>query len=125
MVVEDEAAIVRQVFALYRAHRNVRQVKQESDRLGLRTKQRTNKHGAITGGKPFTRGHLYVLLGNPLYIGKIRHKAAIYEGQHQAIIEGRQPVDITVSRLRRSNRLPMLWTEQRAYLGFAQNHASC
>ena len=42
-----------------------------------------------------------------------------------AIIEGRQPVELTAFRLRRSNRLLMLWAEQRAFLGFAQNHVSC
>ena len=39
----------------------------------------------------------------------------------ETIIEGRQPVDITVSRLRRSNQLPLLWSEQRHWLGFAHN----
>jgi len=39
----------------------------------------------------------------------------------EAILNGRQPVDLTVSRLRRSNQLPMLWSEQRSFLGFSQN----
>ena len=41
----------------------------------------------IGGGRPFTRGHLYRLLGNVIYIGQIGHKGATYPGQHPAIVE--------------------------------------
>lgn len=34
-----------------------------------------------------SRGYIYKLLGNPLYIGRIPHKGASYEGQHPAIID--------------------------------------
>lgn len=37
----------------------------------------------------------------------------------EAIIEGRQPVDLTVSRLKRTPELPASWTEQRRLLGCA------
>ncbi|VAV98201.1 hypothetical protein MNBD_ALPHA06-332 [hydrothermal vent metagenome] len=40
----------------------------------------------------------------------------------EAILNGRQPVDLNVTRLRRSNQLPILWSEQRNWLGFSQNH---
>ena len=87
IVVKDEAVMVRQIFALYRTLGTVRMLKQEVDRLGLRTKQRKDRHGAITGGKPFTRGHLYALLNKPVYAGRVQHKGHIYPGAHQAIIE--------------------------------------
>lgn len=87
VVVEKEAIIVRKLFALYAKFKNVRRVWQEADRLGLKTKQRNDKHGHRTGGKPFSRGHLYVILNNPLYVGKIVHKKNIYEGQHEAIVD--------------------------------------
>lgn len=35
----------------------------------------------------FERGHIHHLLTNPLYAGKIRHKKAVYDGQHSAIVE--------------------------------------
>jgi DNA invertase Pin-like site-specific DNA recombinase len=38
-------------------------------------------------GKPFTRGHLYRVLQNPVYIGQIRHHEQVYAGQHSAIVE--------------------------------------
>lgn len=40
----------------------------------------------------------------------------------EAILNGHQPVDLTVTRLRQSNQLPLLWSEQRSWLGFSQNH---
>lgn len=35
------------------------------------------------------------------------------------ILDGQQPADLTVSRLRRVNDLPLLWSEQRTYLGYS------
>src|SRR6266550_2064418 len=82
-----EAETVRRIFALYRESGCVRQVKEEADRLGLRTKRRMIKNGAERGGKPFSRGHLYRLLANPVYIGQIAHKGQLYSGRHPALID--------------------------------------
>ena len=35
----------------------------------------------------FSRGHLYLILSNPIYIGRIPHKGRSYEGEHDAIID--------------------------------------
>ena len=138
-IVEDEAATVRTLFALYQQHGSVRAVKREADRLGLRTKARragshkeqardgscearpldattgndpatvgpADSHAGSKGdrlaatqdatvsdrnphtgaGRPFTRGHLYYVLTNPVYAGRIRHRSTVHEGQHQAIID--------------------------------------
>ncbi len=83
---QAEAETVRTVFRLYQKHGNVRQVKAEADRLGLTTKIRL-RGPAKMGGRPLSRGHIYRLLGNPIYAGRIVHKAATYEGQHEAIID--------------------------------------
>jgi site-specific DNA recombinase len=82
-----EAEVVRQIFALYRELGSVRGLKEEADRLGLRTKPRTAKDGTTRGGKPFSRGHLYRLLANPIYLGQIAHKGRLYPGQHSALID--------------------------------------
>ena len=39
------------------------------------------------GGRPLSRGYIYKLLGNPLYVGCIAHKGEIHEGLHPAIID--------------------------------------
>jgi hypothetical protein len=41
-------------------------------RLGLRTKLRTMLDGRRSGGTAFSRGHLYLILSNPIYIVKPR-----------------------------------------------------
>lgn len=36
--------------------------------------------------KNFSKGQLYHLLANKVYLGKITHKDKIYDGEHKAII---------------------------------------
>jgi site-specific DNA recombinase len=81
-----EAETVRRIFNLYRELGCVRRVKEEADRLGLRTKCSTTADGTKRGGKPFSRGHLYGLLSNPIYTGRIAHKGELYAGLHPALI---------------------------------------
>ena len=53
---------------------SVRLLKDDLDRRGIRSKIRLSRNGNRSGGKSFSRGALYKLLGNPIYIGEIRHK---------------------------------------------------
>jgi site-specific DNA recombinase len=87
VIVEPEAKTVRTLFRLYLELGTVRQVKDEADRIGLTTKVRTGVDQRMLGGRPFSRGHIYALLSNPLYIGRIAHKGESYEGQQAAIID--------------------------------------
>jgi len=82
-----EAETVRRIFALYCEHGCVRRVKDDADRLGLQTKRRTTAKGAQRGGTPFSRGHIYRLLSNPIYTGRIGHKGQLYPAQHPALID--------------------------------------
>jgi site-specific DNA recombinase len=82
-----EAETVRRIFALYLELGAVRRVKEEADRLGLRTKRSTTVNGTERGGKAFSRGHLYTLLSNPIYTGRIAHKGEYHTGQHPALID--------------------------------------
>jgi hypothetical protein len=50
------------------------------------SKIRVAKNGRRSGGHSFSRGALYELLANPIYIGEIRHKQIRHPGQHQAIV---------------------------------------
>ncbi|MCH8999115.1 MAG: recombinase family protein [Proteobacteria bacterium] len=98
---ETEAETVRTLFRLYRQHANVRLVKEEADRRGLRTKLRRPNNGARQGGEPFTRGHIYKLLANPIYVGEIVHKGERHAGAHEAIID-RETWDAVQEQLRRN-----------------------
>ena len=81
-----EAQTVRNLYDLYISHGTIRAVKEEAARLKLRSKKRCSPSGKTTGGTAFDRGHLYQILTNPIYAGRIRHKKLIYDGQHPAII---------------------------------------
>jgi DNA invertase Pin-like site-specific DNA recombinase len=83
----EEAKVVRLLFDRYLRLGSVRQLQEECERRGLRTKQRITPDGSPSGGTTFGRGHLYSLLANPIYIGRVRHKDRSYEGEHEAIID--------------------------------------
>lgn len=84
---ETEAPIIRHIHDLYHALGSVRAVAERAEELGYRTRQRSFTTGTSTGGTPFSRGHIYQILTNPLYAGRIRHRDKIYDGQHPAIID--------------------------------------
>lgn len=88
-----EAKTVQHIFERYLHHNNVIRLKQELDREKIFSKVLTYKDGRAAGGKPFSRGALYALLSNPIYIGHIRHKDKTYEGQHEGII----PIELWTS----------------------------
>ena len=83
----SEAETVRKIFALYKHQGCVRRTKEEADRLKLVSKRHHFKNGKVFGGVPLTRGRLYHLLSNPIYLGEVRHKDKSYPGQHRAIID--------------------------------------
>jgi site-specific DNA recombinase len=85
--VESEADTVRDIFQRYCELGSVRLLKEDLDRDGLRSKLRIASNGSGSGEKSFSRGALYTLLRNPIYVGEIRHKGARYPGQHQPIVE--------------------------------------
>ena len=83
---EREAKQVRMLFALYVQHGSLRQVLQETDRLGWRTKCWQTQQGDQRGGRPFTKSTLHQLLTNVTYLGKVRYKHEVHLGEHQPII---------------------------------------
>jgi site-specific DNA recombinase len=88
-VIPEEAATVRLIFRRYLELGSVRLLKQDLEQTGIRSKQRVQRDGSRIGGQPFSRGALYTLLSNPIYIGEIAHKKARYAGQHAAILDRR------------------------------------
>ena len=82
-----DAPKVRTIYDLYKKHRNIRIVKTEADKLGLKTAVRTLSSGRLKGGTEFSFGHIYHILSNPIYAGRIRHKTKVWPGQHPAIID--------------------------------------
>jgi site-specific DNA recombinase len=82
-----EAETVKGIFQCYQELRSVRLLKDDLDRRGIISKIRISKSGNRSGGKAFSRGALYELLSNPVYIGEIRHRKERHPGQHEPIME--------------------------------------
>lgn len=56
-------------------------------RWGIVSKRRVTASGRTTGGLPFSRGALFHLLRNPIYVGQIHHKGVTHDGAHEAIVD--------------------------------------
>tara|TARA_R110000868_G_scaffold70819_3_gene207965 strand:- start:291 stop:1946 length:1656 start_codon:yes stop_codon:yes gene_type:complete len=84
---EAEADVVREIFETYLEVRSVIKLRHDLKRRKLLSKRWTTQKGKTSGGGDFTRGALYTLLRNPIYIGRIKHKDLVHDGQHQAIID--------------------------------------
>src|SRR5205807_4823065 len=70
----------------------------ELEALSIQSKLRTSASGRISGGKPFARGALYLMLQNRIYRGEIVHNQQSYLGEHEPIID--QPLwDAVQARL--------------------------
>ncbi len=62
-------------------------LKTSLDAENIRSPVRISGTGKRTGGVPISRGHLYWILSNPIYVGRLRHKGQIHDGLHPAIID--------------------------------------
>ena len=86
IVNEDEATDIQTIFDLYDKHGNMRCVRDDVETMGLRSKRRSYSTGKRMGGSIMSKGQIHHILRNPIYVGKIRHKEKVYDGQHKAII---------------------------------------
>jgi len=99
IVKSDEAKTVGLIYKRYLELGSVRRLKEDLDHQGIRSKVRTSEDGTRAGGQSFSRGALYALLSNPIYIGEIRHKDLRHPGLHEPII-GRDVWDAVQQQLR-------------------------
>ncbi|HWG44027.1 MAG TPA: recombinase family protein [Gemmataceae bacterium] len=87
LVNEDEAIRVRTIFALYLEQKALLPVVQELERRGWLSKSWQTRQGRIRAGRPFTKTSLHRLLTNVVYVGKVRYKDEIHDGEQPALID--------------------------------------
>ena len=87
LINEGEADLIRRIFTLYLDCGSVDVLCRRLGEQGVLSKVRVTRAGKVEGGLPFTRGALYYLLQNRLYIGEIVHKTTAYPGLHKAILD--------------------------------------
>jgi site-specific DNA recombinase len=87
VIVDSEAEIVRLIFRRYAELGSVRLLKDELEARNIQSKLRTSGAGRMSGGKPFARGALYLMLQNRIYRGEIVHNQQSHLGEHKPIID--------------------------------------
>lgn len=83
----EEAKRVEEIFQAYLSEGCVSKLQVYLDKNNIRSKKRLSKTGNASGDNAFSRGALYELLQNRIYLGEIVHKGASFPGQHPAIID--------------------------------------
>jgi len=86
VVIAKEAKLVRKIFRRFCELGSTTELMAELNRQGHRTKAWTSLKGRVQGGRPWNKAHLYRLLNNPKYIGRVEHKGEVYDGEHEAIV---------------------------------------
>jgi hypothetical protein len=87
LIEPTEAEEVRYIFIRYLELKSVPALVDDLAQRGMRTRTRTLKLGRTIGNVCFGKGPLGFLLKNPVFIGKIKHKDAVYDGEHDPIID--------------------------------------
>ena len=83
----EDAEQVRNIYRLYIEAGSVYKLQQTLEQKGIRSKKRVSRTGRASGGLPISRGALYELLQNRIYLGEITHKGISYPGKQPAIID--------------------------------------
>jgi site-specific DNA recombinase len=87
VIIDSEVEIVRSIFRRYAELGSVRLLQAELEAQGRKSKSWTSAAGRVIGGKPFSRGALYLILQNRIYRGEIVHKGQSHPGEHPPIID--------------------------------------
>jgi len=86
-IVKEHAEFVRTLFKRYLETGSVVRLKAALDVENVRLPVRVVGTGETTGGGLISRGHLYWILSNPIYVGRLRHRGQIHDGVHAAIVD--------------------------------------
>lgn len=87
VVNQAEAESVRTIYRAYLRLGSIFELKLHVDALGIRSKVRNWSDGRTGGNAHISRGALYQILRNRLYIGEIAHRGDIHKAIHEPIIE--------------------------------------
>ena len=82
----NEIPVVNEIFTTYLRLGSLSATAMELNERGYRLKTWTTQAGRTRGGERFQKTNVSRILNDPVYVGKVRYKAGVYEGQHKAII---------------------------------------
>jgi len=85
----EEAERVRAIFNWYLEGEPVARIVERCADLGWRKKQWTTREGKAAGGYALRKCHIYHMLANPLYTGRVRADGELHRAEHEPIIDER------------------------------------
>jgi site-specific DNA recombinase len=86
IVNQREAKAVSEIYRRYLDLGCVSRLKLDLEQKGIRSKQRVSQLGTKSGGAVYSRGALYKILQNRMYIGEIDHRGQVYPGEQPGIV---------------------------------------
>ena len=86
-LVDAEAERVRHIFTRYLELGSVHALQRDLEARRIHSKLHITAKGQRMGGLPFSRGALFHLLRNRVYLGQITHKGEVDDGEHEAIVD--------------------------------------
>ena len=87
VILPDEAETVRQIFQRYLEVGSIRDLVEDLDKGGIRTKENAQSGGRTRGGIPFGVGGLRHLLRNRFYVGEVAYKGKVHPGEQVPILD--------------------------------------
>jgi site-specific DNA recombinase len=86
MVDTAEAERVLEIYRQYLKLGCISKLRIDLERKDIRSKERISQTGRKTGGAAYSRGALYNILQNRIYVGEIEHRGQVYPGEHEGIV---------------------------------------
>ena len=88
IVVDSEAEVVRALVRRYAELGSVRLLQEELKARGITSRSLTSASGRVRGGKPFSRGALYLLLQNRIYRILVGEQGVLIAGHGRCLPAG-------------------------------------
>jgi DNA invertase Pin-like site-specific DNA recombinase len=82
-----EVKLVREMFTRFSVLPSMATLVRELRERGVTSKSWTTRKGIVRAGSLVTKGYVYKIFNNPVYIGIAAYKGQQYPGQHEAIID--------------------------------------
>lgn len=83
---KEESETIKYIFSRFITLKSMTNLANELRKKEVRTKTFTTQKGELRQGSLVSKGYIYRILNNAVYVGDMPHKGAIYPGQHDAII---------------------------------------
>ena len=97
-----EAKIVRSMFKRYLEVESYQKIALECAQARIMRRERTSKRGNLIASRGIEACSVWHMLGNPVYIGEVRHRGVRYPGLHEPIVSRQLWDDVQRLRKRRT-----------------------